>query len=188
MLQQPDVLQLGLGLDLFKRHRPFQGPDRGQFDGRPIAFCRCGIAECFPRDLGHAYHGLPIHAMIVKYLIAELHRSKIIARLKVPHPGPVSFPVRDELVPGVRCRFLLYQPVLSHIRWIPREAGRAKFHLGLNRGGGSARVQDARKRVPTRRRGDNAAGSGREKYRLGQVPARDPPRRIRQGGLRAHFS
>jgi hypothetical protein len=57
--------------------------------------------------------------VIVEHLIPEFHGAEVIARLEVAYAGPFRFSVADELLPGIGGRFLLNQPILRHVHFLP---------------------------------------------------------------------
>jgi hypothetical protein len=104
---------------LGERNRGRDRPFRGDFNRRPIPFCCGWILESFfgnPRDANNRF---AIDAVIEEHLIPEFHGAEVIARLEIAYAGPFRFSVADELLPGIGGRFLLNQPILRHLHFLP---------------------------------------------------------------------
>ena len=97
------------------RDRPFWG----DFNRGPIAFGCCWIPESFFGDSRDANNRFAIDAVIVEHLIPEFHGAEVISRLEIANARPFRISVADELLPGIGGRFLLNQPILRHVHFLP---------------------------------------------------------------------
>ena len=93
---QSHSAQFWIGFDRLESEAGFQGFERDQVHGGPIAFLGGGVGIELAIYFGNTDNLLVGDAMIEEDEVALLHRPQVIAGLKIANAGPLSPPFLNE--------------------------------------------------------------------------------------------